>query len=148
MQQTVTLTKHFPTHGNNSRGPWTRHDFKDAGGSKYQTFDAALGEKAAGLLNQPVEIEYEVEARGQYENNVLKSVKAAGGSPANPASVPSISQNVPSDERELRIMRQSGLDRAINTVNAGITTVSTLEELFVISDEYIRYFQNGVQEKF
>jgi len=153
----VTLTGFETKSGNNDSGGWTLYLFKDAGGNKYQTFEDDLGLAAAGLIGKSVEVEYEVQERDlpakgdrpatTVRNNVLKSVKEVdNGGPGQMQSVNAAQVNSRSydDERQLRIMRQSALDRAINTVAAGIAEVSGFRDLFEIADEFILYFEAGI----
>ena len=155
MNQVVTFTGfEEKKRGTNQRGEWALRIFTSAGGDKFQTFDVSLGDQVISSINSPVEVEYEIEDNGNFKNNVIRSVKAVAAgvstevAKALVASGQASVYTLPSDDRELRIMRQSGLDRAINTVAAGIAEAKTVNDLFALSDEYIRYFQNGVAEKF
>lgn len=143
MNQVVTFvdTAVDGKKGTNKFGPFWFRVFKTAGGDRYQTFDVDLGDKIAASFGTPVEVTYEVEENGKYQNNVLKGIREETAS-ANLQAL--LEQNPPQDSRELRIMRQSGLDRAINTVKAGIVEVDGVADLFRLSDAYIDYFENGV----
>lgn len=139
-EQVVTITGVFTQQGNNARGPWTRYDVKDAGGNKYQTFDAELGAKAQAVQGQSVTLTFHEEARGQYTNNVLDGIKTSVNGATNAApSVPSESQ----DDRQLRIMRQAGLERAILAASAIGIELSSVDDLYAISDQFVDYFVNG-----
>jgi hypothetical protein len=155
MQQVVTITNVFSESGNSKATgkPYTRYDIKTAGGTKFQTFDAALGAQAKSLEGASVEIEYEVESRGQYENNVLKSISAAAPPDYYGAGQSAPQAAVNTNDRELRIMRQSALDRAINTVGHGIVEIEGVKvtpdkinpyDLFRLADTYILYFEAGI----
>jgi hypothetical protein len=146
MQQVVTITNVFLENGNSKATgkPYTRYDIKTAGGTKFQTFDAALGAQAKSLEGTSVEIEYEVESRGQYENNVLKSISAAAPPDYYGAGQTTPQAAVNTNDRELRIMRQSALDRAINTVGHGIVQADDVSDLFKLADTYILYFEAGI----
>ena len=146
-EQVVTITGVFTEQGNNSRGPWTRWDVKDAGGNKYQTFDEGLGRKAEAAKGSSVKVTYEEVQRGQYVNKVLKAVEPQVAEREAIAAVNAAAQATPYNgsetERQLRIMRQSGLERAILATQALGIEVSGVDELFEISDQFVDYFVNG-----
>ena len=144
MRQVVTLTGvEVKSKGTSKRGPWALRIFDSAGGTKFQTFDVAIGESLEKSVGSAVEIEYEVEENGNFTNNVVKSFKAAGPAPVynDEGGVPVKSHQ---EDRELRIMRQSALDRAINTVGHGIVQADDVSDLFKLADTYILYFEAGI----
>lgn len=138
-EQVVTIKAVFPNSGQNAKGPWTRYDIKDAGGNKYQTFNDQLGKKAEALKGQSVKVTYHEETRGDYTNNVLDSIGEAGAGEAT-------KQHVYTDDRQVQIMRQSGLERAIRAASLLGLNLNGVDELYDISDEFVRYFQEGQQE--
>ena len=142
MNQVVTLTGvEVKSKGSNKRGPWALRIFDSAGGTKFQTFDVAVGEALEKSLGSAVDLTYEVEENGNFTNNVVKSFKDAGKVLSGVAeAAPPVNTN----DRELRIMRQSALDRAINTVGHGIVEVDGVTDLFRLADQYILYFEAGI----
>jgi len=142
MQQVVTLTGvEVKSKGSNKRGPWALRIFDSAGGTKFQTFDVADGEALEAKIGTPVELTYEVEENGNFTNNVIKSFSDAGKVLSGVAeAAPPVNTN----DRELRIMRQSALDRAINTVGHGIVQADDVSDLFKLADTYILYFEAGI----
>ena len=140
-EQVVTISKVFKEHGVSKKdgSPWTRYDVKDAGGNKYQTFNAELGAQADAATGQSVTVSYHEETRGQYTNYVLDAIKTGGAVNTETANdAPS-----PESERQLRIMRQSGLERAILASKALGIDVSSVDDLYEISDQFVDYFVNG-----
>ena len=146
MQQVVTLTGvEVKSKGSNKRGPWALRIFDSAGGTKFQTFDVSDGEALEAKIGTPVELTYEVEENGNFTNNVIKSFKDAAVADYYGAGQSAPQAAVNTNDRELRIMRQSALDRAINTVGHGIVEkVDTVEDLFRLADTYILYFEAGI----
>jgi len=142
MQQVVALTGvEVKSKGSNKRGPWALRIFDSAGGTKFQTFDVADGEALEAKIGTPVEITYEVEENGNFTNNVIKSFSDVGKVLSGVAeAAPPVNTN----DRELRIMRQSALDRAINTVGHGIVQAEDVSDLFKLADTYILYFEAGI----
>ena len=142
MQQVVTLTSvEVKSKGSNKRGPWALRIFDSAGGTKFQTFDVADGEALEAKIGTPVELTYEVEENGNFTNNVIKSFSDVGKVLSGVAeAAPPVNTN----DRELRIMRQSALDRAINTVGHGIVQADDVSDLFKLADTYILYFEAGI----
>ena len=155
MQQVVTLTGvEVKSKGSNKRGPWALRIFDSAGGTKFQTFDVADGEALEAKIGTPVELTYEVEENGNFTNNVIKSFKEGAAVPDYYGAGQSAPQGaVNTNDRELRIMRQSALDRAINTVGHGIVEIEGVKvtpdkinpyDLFRLADTYILYFEAGI----
>jgi hypothetical protein len=151
-QTQTVLTSHQSKSGSNAKGGWTMHIFKTADGTSYQTFDTALGNKAYGLLNQPVSLIFESETRGDYTNNVLKSIDgAAGAAPAAPAATAAATAVAPiqtgetDDQKQVRIMRQSALERAILAGTEGYIEIKSVDDLYALSDQFLDYFKNGRQ---
>ena len=97
MQQIVNLTGvEEKAKGTNARGPWVLRVFTAAGGTKYQTFDDALG--ASVPLNQNIELDYVLEDSkdGKYQNNVIKGWKPS----SEPAPVSEPSQPSERDQKQ------------------------------------------------
>lgn len=153
MQVQTTLVSHETKSGTSQKGPWTRHIFTDAANVKFQTFDQNVANIAYGLLNQPVVVTYEIRQNGSYQNNDITSVAPAGAASVPMAAAAPVAQAAPaavapqvSDAeraREIRIMRQSGLRLAIETVAARITGVEDINALFRLSETYVKYFAGG-----
>lgn len=144
MQQVVTLTGfEEKKRGTNKRGPWALRVFTAAGGSKFQTFDVDLGDKLVSLVNAPVEITYEVEKNGDFENNVVTAVKAATEDQAAAAPAP------PEDPRRSKeeMRRTEALGYAIKSVQADITAVNGVSELFELAEVYVSFLANGVRSE-
>lgn len=144
-EQVVTIRGVFEETGHKNGKDWTRYDIKDAGGNKYQTFDVGLGQKAKDAKGQRVKLTWVEEARGQYTNNVLKSVELLDTVVVS-ANDESVIKHVPESDgdRQLRIMRQSGLERAILAANILELENVDIETLFQISDQFVDYFVNGI----
>ena len=165
MQQVVTFIEYnVPKTGNGQYGPWSLHQFKDAGGNKYQTFKDEIANVARGLMNTPVSVTYDVETRsytkqdgtaGQAQNNVLTSVEAANGQQAivqqsvvapvsAPVSAPALAQPTPAqDDRQTIINRSAALARAIEAHAAGISAVSDPSQLELIANLFVKYIETG-----
>jgi hypothetical protein len=145
LNQIVTLTGvEVKSKGSNKRGPWALRIFDSAGGTKFQTFDVADGEALEAKIGTPVELTYEVEENGNFTNNVIKSFKDAAVPDYYSAGQTTPQAAVNTNDRELRIMRQSALDRAINTVGHGIVQADDVSDLFKLADTYILYFEAGI----
>jgi hypothetical protein len=78
MQVVVELKYHDPISVNGRNGQFTIHKFKAADGTRFQTTEQALADKAYGLLGQVATIDFELEVRGEYTNNVIKSIQPGG----------------------------------------------------------------------
>ena len=165
----TTLVSHEPKSGTGQKGPWTLHIFKDAAGQSYKTFEAPIGNRAYGLLNLPAVLTYtEKPAKDpQYPpDRVIQDVQqdlsfpaapvapvAPQAAPALPPTVnlPTIWQNAPTtpanpvgggDDRQVQIMRQSALERAIRA-RVGLDYGSEELGLYQLSEEFLHYFQTG-----
>ena len=171
MQQVVTLVSlEVPKSGNGEHGPWSLYVFKDTGNVKYQTFNDDLANVGRGLLNQPVALTFEQETNTRtingepktFTNNKITSIEAAhGAQPQLPTPQPQVQQQaaqqqvqpqpiVPqvvthTDEKQTVINRSAALARAIETVAAGIATVTSVQQLFAIADSYLPYIERGSQ---
>jgi hypothetical protein len=148
----VTLKTHESKSGNGKNGPWTLHVFTDEHNQPYKTFEAAIGNLAYGLINQPAIVTYDEKAAKDPKYPPDRNIRtvepapvAPGGSVAPPtAPVASIPAPTSGDDRELRIMRQSGLERAAKVTELGLAPqVNSLDDLFALSDVLITYFQRG-----
>lgn len=154
----TTLTRAFdPQSGVGANGqPWTRSDFEAANGMKFSTFKGDIASVAAALLNQTAEIEYTEKQNGQYTNRTLLGItprpefggaQVTHSAPAtalhSPPSTHTASSSI-SPDRELRIMRQSALDRALTAFGIeGLNPIQDSDALFQLADEFIDYFNNG-----
>lgn len=147
--QTILKTQESKTGTGKTGKPWTLRVFQAANGNSYQTFEASIANKAYELLGEPATIEFEEQERNGYVNYVLLGVEPAAGAvesrtqPENRVS-PDV---VHEDDRQIRIMRQSALDRAISATAAGIAEASSEDDLYRIADRFIDYFVNGVAAK-
>jgi hypothetical protein len=144
---TTTLVRAFdPVDGTSAKGPWTRCDFKDENDLKFSTFKGDVASVATSLIGQPVEVEFESKQNGEYTNRTLLKVSAvevAAGSASTPTEV-TPSTNTYEDDRQLRIMRQSALDRALTAYGiAQLDPIESIDEVYKLSDEFIHYFVNG-----
>ena len=150
-EQIVTISKVFEEHGNGQKGPWTRYDVKDAGGNKYQTFNAQLGAQAKEAQGKSVILTYHEEARGQFTNYVIDAIKAQGSlveAAQEAVNAPKSAASTETDgDRQLRIMRQSGLERAILTAaqlpDIFTRPIESVDELYALADQFVDYFVNG-----
>lgn len=144
----TTLTKVGAFPGNGTYGPYVRSVFKDADGVEWTTFKGELASQADALVGQTVEMEGNVEQNGQYTNRTLLKVSAVANGNLAP-KVDDFTYTVApvESERQLRIMRQSALDRALTAFGIiGQDPIAALEELFELSDQFIDYFVNGVEK--
>lgn len=143
---TTTLVSHEQKSGSNAKGPWTVNKFKAQDGRQYDTFDKDLAARALERLNVPSVLEYEEVQKGQYTNYTLTGVAPADSDAAAAPSAPQTAAPAAGgeDDRQLRIMRQSALERAILTFNtAGQDPLTHQAELLELADQYIDYFVNG-----
>lgn len=159
----TTLTAHFAQSGTNARGAWTRHDFTSVSGEKYQTFDAAVANRVYGFSfgdanqpnNKPIVITYDEKPAKdpQYPpNKVITGIEAATV-PEAPSVAPVASQTPPTvgvpvgsggpDERQIQIMRQSALERAIRFVNGDPGAEGGTFEIYNLAEEFLNYFVTG-----
>jgi hypothetical protein len=130
--------------------------FKDAGGTKYQTFDDDLGEKiAVALIGKSVEVEYEVQERDlpakgdratTVRNNVIKSVKASDQAPQEaPTQTP---QNNRSDFQRSKeeVRRTAAVQTAATLISSpnweGSQDIPTLVQL---AEQIAVYAENGAE---
>lgn len=153
----VTLTSYDKREGNGNRGPWVLHLFKDSAGGSYQTFEAPISNKAYGLLDKPVVLTYEEKpARDpQYPpNKVIKGIEPDLSAPAV-SEAPVASQTPPTvassalipvssgaDDRQIQIMRQSALERAIRA-SIGEIDLTYKKSTYDLAEEFLHYFQTG-----
>ncbi len=142
---TTTLTQVKPFSGVSAKGPWTKTVFTDQNGTEFATFKGDVASVAQGFINVPATISYMEEQKGQYTNRTLLAIVAASNGSVPHAEVATPQAAATSQEvRELRIMRQSGLDRALTAFAiAGQDPIQSLEELYQLSDQFIDYFVNG-----
>jgi hypothetical protein len=155
---TTTLVRAFePVSGTSARGDWTRCDFKDEQDRKFSTFKGDVASVATSLIGKPVELEFIAKENGEYTNRTLLKVTPVNGVVAAVTPVDStdtvhipVTQNAGvsyDDTRQLRIMRQSALDRALTAYGiAQLDPIESIDEVYKLSDEFIDYFVNGISE--
>lgn len=151
----VTLSAPEIKSGTGAKGPWTLSIFRASDGREYTTLDGALASKASALVGQPVRLSYTLRQNGKYTNYNLADVQPVEGveghvvqdkTPTGPLS--GINHE---DERQLRIMRQSALERALRAFEIAVSQgapldpVANTSELYELADEFIDYFTNGNQ---
>jgi hypothetical protein len=150
----VTLVEHTKKEGNSQHGTWVLNLFKDAAGVTYQIFTdpkTGIANKTAHLLNQPAILEYRDKPAKdpQYPpNKEIVDIQPDTSAPAV-SEAPVASQAPPTraafalssgDDRQIQIMRQSALERAIRWFGvAG----EGWPGLYVQSEEFLHYFQTG-----
>lgn len=154
MQQVTTTLRQVATFsGTSARGPWLKTVFTDEQGVEYATFKGEVASVANQLLNVPVVVSFTEKQNGQYTNRTLEAVTPTAGatpspSPAQaaaPAYTPSPAVTTEPD-RQLRIMRQSALERAIMSFVAdGEPILTNLTGLYQLAGEFIDFFENGYQ---
>ncbi len=138
---TTTLTQVKSFSGVSAKGHWTKTVFTDANGTEFATFKGDVASVAQGFLNVPATISYTEEQKGQYTNLTLLAIVA------HPEAATPTTTALSQEAREFRIMRQSGLDRALTAFGiAGQDPIQSLEELYQLSDQFIDYFVNGTGE--
>lgn len=153
MKVTTTLTSVETRNGTSPRGPWTLSIFKTSGGQDFSTLDGGLASLASSLIGKPVEIEYEerTNAKG-YKNFSLTGVQAVGAGEVavvtpDAGTYANGSRPEYGADKELRIMRQSALDRALTAFGiAGQDPLESINEVYDLADQFIDYFVNGVKE--
>lgn len=158
--ETVVFTGHKAISGQGAKGPWSKSIFTDQQGREFGVWTnnaegAAIASQLLPLLNQSVTVEFETSQRGKFTNYDIKSVTPANGSaPAaaapQAAPAPVVQQAPPpqgyesDDDRQLRIMRQSALERAIMSFGSDqVEILTNLDALFELSDQYVVYFTQG-----
>lgn len=116
------------------------------GDREYTTFKRDIAAAAKELIGREAELEFQVKQKDQWTNYYLDAVlpvrpihqnggqQTLDGFEQAPAS---------GDERELRIMRQSALARAIDTLPYFEKAEQTRETLAILADEYLGYFVTG-----
>lgn len=159
----TTLTVYEKKEGNGARGPWTLHIYKDTAGQSFQTFEAPISNRVYGFLNKPAVIDYEQKARpgSEYTNNVIKgispdetaqAVSAASVASQMPPEVAELAGPLPTltptptggaDDRQIQIMRQSALERAIRFHAAFASGPIIFDDVIHLSDRFLDYFING-----
>lgn len=142
----VTLTKHFQENGESNGKAWTRNDFKTADGTRYSTFDGDLASQAKGLLNKPINLEYEIKERGQYVNNTILSISPISGVAETTFQSNGSQPTTPQADRQEQINRSAGLARAIEFVS--VSGESILEaydngSLFLLALTFAGFFETG-----
>lgn len=149
----VTLSAPEIKSGTGAKGPWTLSIFKASDGREYTTLDGALASKASALVGQPVRLSYTLRQNGKYTNYNLADVQPVEGVEGHVVQSVSAAQNgtSPDEERQLRIMRQSALERALRAFEIAVSQgapldpVANTSELYELADEFIDYFTNGNQ---
>jgi hypothetical protein len=149
MEVTTKISKVFTASGEKNGKPWTRWDVKDDSDTKYVTFKEGDGKKAEAARGKTVKLTFTQNVDGTYVNNtlediqvieseVVKAVETAQAAQAETTAPPRSYE----DERQLRIMRQSALQRAIDTA-ATAGEITDPIELFKLADTYLLYFEAG-----
>lgn len=109
------------------------------GEREYTTLKKSLAEQAKDLVDREAVIGFNVKQNGNFTNYYLESVQASNGQLAingnGPAPV--------SEERELRIMRQSALERALLSLPYFTAAEQTRETIATLCEEYLAYFVTG-----
>jgi hypothetical protein len=158
-QVKTTLIGYQAKNGTGARGPWTLHLYTDAAGQSYRTFEAPISNRVYGLLNQPVVLTYEEKpARDpQYPpNRVIQDVQqdlsfpaapvapvAAQAAPALPPTTPPAPVGGGADDRQVQIMRQSALERAIRWIDVLGVAAYEGDDPYALTEEFLHYFQTG-----
>ncbi len=156
----VTLTSYDKREGQGQRGPWTLHLFKDSAGQSYQTFEAPISNRAYGLLNQPVVLEYKDKPSKNPEYPPNKEIVDIQPDTSvvrtdDPGLPPTTTSEAPTttgraafaansgDDRQIQIMRQSALERAIRALSAQIDGFDEQYSVYELSEQFLHYFQTG-----
>ena len=148
METITTLVGYQTKSGNGQRGPWTLHLFNDAAGQKYQTFDGGLANRAGQLMHQPVRVAFDVKSNNGYQNNELTAIELApqGAVVQQPAQQPMNGggahqpQSSPTDDSK---RRWAASQVAVVWLGFLPEHERTIESLIVLSEQLIRYYQNG-----
>ncbi len=146
---TTTLREVKVFTGTSAKGPWVKTVFVDDGGTEYATFKGEVASVVQGFLNTPAKIEYDEKQNGQYTNRTLLAITPGNGAAptpvaATPTAVTPTQTSESNDERQLRIMRQSGFKCAILAFQAaGIDPIQSFDEVCEFTDNAVDYFMNG-----
>ncbi len=151
----VTLTSYDKKEGQGQRGPWTLHLFKDSAGQSYQTFEAPISNRAYGLLNKPVVLEYKDKPakNPEYPPNkeivdiqldvaALEAIEDEHYNPPTNALTSGAPLVNSGDDRQIQIMRQSALERAIRFYGYSGQAYGEVQ-IYELSEEFLHYFQTG-----
>lgn len=149
--EAVVLTKHFFDKVGQKQTP--KNTFLSADDRRFTVWDAGIASQLLPYVGsgQPVTLTYETEVNGQYTNLIVRSAQTNGAPPAvtQQAAAPQADsgyQRAKSPEENLRIMRQSALERAILTFGAsGASPLDDIDALLELSDQFIDYFNGGRQ---
>ena len=154
MQTQTVFTGYDTKSGNGKKGPWTLHLFTDKNDQVYKTFETALANELAGTRGQQVTVEYEERpSRGDYPPDKIVQKLISAGNAVNTTSGAAVSVGedgvvkhvvTTPDDRQMQIMRQSALERAIRFYALG-STKPTPASLFALSDKFVDYFVHGAQ---
>lgn len=115
------------------------------GDREYTTFKRDIAEAAKELIGYEAELGFQVKQNGNFTNYYLDSVlpvrpiHQTGNGQLSFGTTPAAG----GEERELRIMRQSALARAIDTLPYFTAAEQTRETLATLSEEYLAYFVSG-----
>lgn len=138
-EKTVTvLTAHNQVSGVGAKGPWTVHKFESNDGRSFDTFDQRVANQAHPLLNQPVEVEFETEKKGEFTNYKLLSAVTTNATPSAVAPVAP-------DQRQTQIMRQSASKVAsyiVGWLPEGHAD-KTLDSVILVSEQLLKYYTEG-----
>src|SRR5690348_5898358 len=148
MNQVVTFTELTldGKSGTNKRGPFHFRVFKTSGGTRFQTFDVGLGDKILASYGQPLEVEYEVESNGQYENNVIKTIRLLDRAEASTAQ-PEPQQNRSDFQRSKEEVRRTESVKAAATIIVSDKWEGGSEpsDLFALADQIAVYAEHGAE---
>lgn len=147
----VTFTQHYTDVVNTKYGTKTKNTFVTDDGDRYESWNTGIAAKVAATLDTPVNIVFERKQSGQYTNLEIKDV--LGGTvvgTATPAPTQTTVQvNAPvttesQDERQTRIMRQSGLKAAIQAFGvAELDPVQNTDALYQLAEEFVDFYLHG-----
>lgn len=143
---TVVFEKHYQDDVNTKYGQRVKHTFVTGDGTRYETWKAPVANVLVATMGQQVQVSGQVKSDGRYTNLDITeaNLDIIEANPANLAAYtpsPAVETN---EERQLRIMRQSGLERAILSFGAaGISPLENLDELLELSDQFVDYFVGG-----
>lgn len=157
MEAVVQLTGVETKSGSNARGTWTMYLFSASDGQKYQTFDKQLGPSLQSHIGgQNLRLLYEEKSNGEFINRVVTSFEVApaglapssggpavGGGQTQPTQTPPTTTASSSDEKDLRIHRQTAAKVGAQLLAYFPPEQQTLTTFNAVVDELVDFFQNG-----
>ncbi len=115
-----TITSYSKKDVTTRYGQKTVTAFHTVAGKEYSTFKGEIASQAVLLMNQPVEIEYETQQKGEYTNNYLLGVKTVGGATpvpqADPGPTPEPVTSPYQAHKDEAIARAVALKAAVDTL--------------------------------